>query len=45
MITMVKADPKQDYYADLELTASANEEEIKRKFRLLGMPDIMEDSD
>lgn len=40
---MVKADPKQDYYADLELTSSATEEDVKRKFRLLGTPVTLED--
>lgn len=33
---MVKADPKRDYYADLELKPSATEEEIKKQFRKLG---------
>jgi hypothetical protein len=33
---MVKADPKQDYYGDLGLPASADQEEIKKQFRLLG---------
>ena len=33
---MVKADPKRDYYKDLELPQSADTEEIKKQFRLLG---------
>jgi curved DNA-binding protein CbpA len=33
---MVKADVKRDYYADLELPPTADSEEIKRQFRLLG---------
>jgi DnaJ-class molecular chaperone len=33
---MVKADPKRDYYADLELSGTADTEEIKKQFRLLG---------
>lgn len=33
---MVKADAKQDYYGDLGLPVSADHEEIKRHFRLLG---------
>ena len=33
---MVKADVKRDYYADLELPATADNEEVKRQFRLLG---------
>lgn len=33
---MVKADYKHDYYADLELTSSADTETIKKKFRDLG---------
>jgi hypothetical protein len=33
---MVKADAKRNYYADLELSANAGEEEIKKQFRLLG---------
>ena len=35
---MVKADPKYDYYADLEIESNADENEVKKKFRLLGMP-------
>jgi curved DNA-binding protein CbpA len=39
---MVKADVKRDYYADLELPANADTEEIKRQFRLLGEePDLL----
>lgn len=34
---MVKADPKRDYYADLELPANASDDDIRRQFRLLGM--------
>ncbi|KAL8758526.1 MAG: hypothetical protein Q9199_001438, partial [Rusavskia elegans] len=34
---MVKADPKCDYYADLELTPSAEATEIKRQFKKLGL--------
>ena len=33
---MVKADPKRDYYKDLELPSGADSEEIKKQFRLLG---------
>ncbi len=33
---MVKADVKRDYYADLDLPSTADTEEIKRQFRLLG---------
>lgn len=33
---MVKADAKRNYYADLELSANAGDEEIKKQFRLLG---------
>jgi DnaJ-class molecular chaperone len=33
---MVKPDYNRDYYADLELTASADVAEIKRQFRKLG---------
>ena len=33
---MVKADVKRDYYADLELPSTADTEEIKKQFRLLG---------
>ena len=33
---MVKADVKRDYYADLELPSTADGEEVKRQFRLLG---------
>jgi hypothetical protein len=33
---MVKADAKRNYYADLELSTNAGEEEIKKQFRLLG---------
>lgn len=33
---MVKADVKRDYYADLELKAGADTEEIKKQFRKLG---------
>lgn len=33
---MVKADVKKDYYADLELPVTADHEDIKRQFRLLG---------
>jgi curved DNA-binding protein CbpA len=33
---MVKADMKRDYYADLELPPTADEDQIKRQFRLLG---------
>jgi curved DNA-binding protein CbpA len=33
---MVKADAKRDYYADLELSPTAEHEEIKRQFRQLG---------
>lgn len=33
---MVKADPKRDYYKDLELPTTADSEEIKKQFRLLG---------
>lgn len=33
---MVKADASRDYYADLEISSSASDEEIKKAFRLLG---------
>jgi hypothetical protein len=33
---MVKVDSKRDYYADLDLPSTADTEEIKRQFRLLG---------
>jgi curved DNA-binding protein CbpA len=33
---MVKADVKNDYYADLDLTPTADAEEIKKQFRTLG---------
>jgi curved DNA-binding protein CbpA len=33
---MVKADAKRNYYADLELTPSADTDEIKKQFRKLG---------
>lgn len=33
---MVKADVKRDYYADLDLPSTADPEEIKKQFRLLG---------
>ena len=33
---MVKADVKRDYYADLELPPTADSEDVKRQFRLLG---------
>ncbi len=33
---MVKADLTKDYYADLELTSTATETEIKKQFRQLG---------
>ena len=36
---MVKADVKRDYYADLELPSTADSEEIKKQFRLLGRRD------
>lgn len=36
---MVKADPKCDYYADLELPPSADAVEIKKQFKKLGMID------
>lgn len=34
---MVKADYKHDYYADLELPNTADQETIKKRFRELGM--------
>ena len=34
---MVKADPKCDYYADLELPPFADALEVKRQFKKLGM--------
>lgn len=34
---MVTADVKRDYYADLGVPQSADSEEIKKQFRLLGM--------
>lgn len=33
---MFKADAKRNYYADLELTPAADNEEIKKQFRKLG---------
>jgi curved DNA-binding protein CbpA len=33
---MVKADFKKDYYADLELPSTADHDEVKKQFRLLG---------
>ena len=33
---MVKADVKNDYYADLDLPPTADAEEIKKQFRTLG---------
>ena len=33
---MVKADVKCDYYADLELPSTADIDEIKKQFRILG---------
>ena len=33
---MVKAEYKRDYYADLDLTNTADQESIKRRFRELG---------
>lgn len=33
---MVKADSRRNYYADLEVDASADTEEIKKQFRKLG---------
>lgn len=36
MPTMVKADVRRDYYADLGLTPSADAEDIKKQFRKLG---------
>lgn len=33
---MVKADYKRDYYADLEVSSTADTETIKKKFRELG---------
>lgn len=34
---MVKADAKHDYYADLGCKASADEAELKKAFKKLGM--------
>lgn len=34
---MVKADYKHDYYADLDLPATADQDTIKKRFRELGM--------
>jgi hypothetical protein len=36
LLTMVKADVRRDYYADLGLTPSADAEDIKKQFRKLG---------
>lgn len=36
---MVKPDAKHDYYADLELPATADAEDVKRQFRQLGEQD------
>jgi curved DNA-binding protein CbpA len=33
---MVKADPKRNYYADLELGPTATTDDIKKQFRNLG---------
>jgi DnaJ-class molecular chaperone len=33
---MVKADAKQNYYADLEVPQNATTEEIKKQYRSLG---------
>lgn len=33
---MVKADPKHDYYADLEVPMGADAAEIKKQFKKLG---------
>lgn len=33
---MVKADPKRDYYADLDLRPNAETVEIKKQFKKLG---------
>jgi len=33
---MVKADSRRNYYADLELSPTADTEEIKKQFRKLG---------
>jgi curved DNA-binding protein CbpA len=33
---MVKGDPNQDYYADLELQPGADTADVKRAFRRLG---------
>lgn len=33
---MVKPDVNRDYYLDLGLTATANEEDIKKQYRKLG---------
>ena len=33
---MVKADPKLDYYGDLGLPVTADHEDVKKQFRLLG---------
>ena len=41
---MVKADPKCDYYADLELPTSAEATEIKRQFKKLGMTASTQDA-
>ncbi|KAL8673651.1 MAG: hypothetical protein Q9168_001957 [Polycauliona sp. 1 TL-2023] len=40
---MVKADPKCDYYADLELPPSAEANEIKRQFKKLGLIGLIQD--
>jgi hypothetical protein len=37
LATMVKVDPKRNYYADLELTSAATTEDIKKQFRNLGL--------
>lgn len=41
---MVKADPKCDYYADLELPPSAEATEIKRQFKKLGLTASTQDA-
>jgi hypothetical protein len=34
---MVKADPKRNYYADLDVLTNATTDEIKKSFRALGI--------
>lgn len=37
---MVKLDYERDYYADLELSATADATEVKKQFKKLGRPTL-----